>query len=266
MNATLDRAHRSDTLDHVASAGLVAFGVVHLVLGWLAFQLALGDREGGASTTGAIRQLAEQPLGAFLVWAVAVGMALLTVWQGVEAAVGNRDRDGWSRTWRRLRNAGRAVVYGVITASAFSVAAGSGSSGKGTDTWSARLMDAPGGQVLVAAVGLGIAAVGVALVVAAVRESYLKHVDGEGRSGHTAPAVRWTGRVGHAAKGLALGAVAWLFVDAAITHEAKKSGGLDQALVDVLDQAWGPVVVAAIGIGFAAYGVFCLLQARYLDR
>ena len=35
------QAQRSDWLDHVAQAGLVAFGVVHLVIGWLAVQLAL---------------------------------------------------------------------------------------------------------------------------------------------------------------------------------------------------------------------------------
>ena len=39
------RAERSDALDVVARVGLVAYGVVHLLLGWLAVQLALGHTE-----------------------------------------------------------------------------------------------------------------------------------------------------------------------------------------------------------------------------
>ena len=39
--------------------------------------------------------------------------------------------------------------------------------------------------------------------------------------------------------------VGGLFVYAAITHDAKKSGGLDQALFEVLDQPFGPVLLGA---------------------
>ena len=37
---------RSDWLDVAARIGLVAYGVVHLVIAWLAVQLAVGDRSG----------------------------------------------------------------------------------------------------------------------------------------------------------------------------------------------------------------------------
>ena len=53
--------------------GLVAYGVVHLLIGWLAIQLALGDHSESASTKGAMSELAQQPFGEVLVWAVAVG-------------------------------------------------------------------------------------------------------------------------------------------------------------------------------------------------
>ena len=47
--------------------------------------------------------------------------------------------------------------------------------GDGTKTWTARLLDAPGGQLLVGLVGLAVIGVGVALLVIAWREKYLKH-------------------------------------------------------------------------------------------
>jgi hypothetical protein len=266
-SSTARRVEDSDWLDRAASAGLVAFGVVHLLIGWLAVQLALGDREGSADSKGAMRQLAEQPLGTALVWLVAVGMLLLVVWQGLEAAVGHRGQDDDTKRLRkRAISAGKAVVYAAIAVSAVSVALGSGGSGGGTDSTTAKIMDWPGGQVIVGAIGLGIVVVGVALLRNAWRESYLKRLDGEGRSGRTGTAYRVLGRVGHVAKGIALGVVGGLFLYAAFTHEAKKSGGLDQALLEVLDQPYGPVLLTAMGLGFAAYGIFCFAWARYLRR
>lgn len=260
------RAHRSDWVDHAARAGLVAFGLVHLVIGWLALQLALGDRSGAASSDGAIRELAGQPFGLVLVWLVAIGMLLLMVWRLVEAALGHRDDDGFTRTRRRLTSAGRAVVYGYISWSAFAVATGSGSSSGGTDSTTAKVMNLPGGQLLVGAVGLGIAGIGVALARKAWTDRFAKEMDSKGLSGSSGTLYLWLGRVGCVAKGVAFGIVGGLFCYAAATHEANKSGGLDQALAEVLDQPFGPVLLAAIALGFAAYGLFCLAQARYFDR
>lgn len=260
-------AHGSEWVDRMAVAGLIAFGVVHLVLGWLAVQLALGNSKGGASTTGAVKQIAEQPFGGVLVWLVAVGMALLTLWQALEAAAGHRnDEKDSTRLRHRLTSAGKAVVYATICVSAVKVAVGSGSSGGGTDSMTATLMDQPGGQVLVGLVGVVIIAVGVGMLVVAYRESYLKRLDIDGKTGRDGMAFRWLGRAGHVAKGLSLGVVGGLFLYAAFSHEPKKSGGLDQALLTVLAQPFGPVLLVAMGLGFAAYGLFCFAEARHLDR
>ena len=56
MNAanTAEQAHESDWLDHAIRAGLVAYGVVHLLIAWLAIQLALGEKADSASNSGAM--------------------------------------------------------------------------------------------------------------------------------------------------------------------------------------------------------------------
>ena len=259
------RAHQSDWLDHAARVGLVAYGVVHVVIGWLALQLAFGDRSGSASSNGAVRELAQGSFGLVVVWSVAIGMALLMVWRLTEATFGHRDDDGLTRTRRRLVSAGRAVVYGYIGWSAVAVATGSGSS-SGTDSTTSRLMDQPGGQLLVGAVGVGVAVIGIALVRRSWTDRFAKEMDSKGLSGTSGTVYLWLGRVGCVAKGIAFGIVAGLFCYAAATHEAKKSGGLDQALSEVLEQPLGPFLLAAIALGFAAYGLFCFAQARYFDR
>ena len=260
------KAENADWVEHVARVGLLAFGVVHLVVGWLALQLALGDRAGSASSTGAVRELAQQPFGAVLVWLVAVGMVLLALWQLIEALVGHRLEQEGSRARRRVSSAGKAVVYGYIGVTAARVAAGAGSSGGGTDSTTAQIMELPAGQVLVGAVGAVIIGVGGYLAHKGWTEKFTKDLTGEGQRGTSGTAYILLGKIGYVAKGVSLGLVGGLFGYAALTHDPQKSGGLDQALQEVLQQPFGPFLLAAIAAGIGAFGVFCFAHARHLSR
>ena len=48
-------AEQSEWFDNAIRFGLVAYGVVHLLIAWLALQLAFGEKEGAASSQGACR-------------------------------------------------------------------------------------------------------------------------------------------------------------------------------------------------------------------
>jgi hypothetical protein len=260
------QAERSDTLDHLVRAGLVAYGLVHLLIAWLAVQLAFGEHSEKASTSGAMHQLAQQPFGKVLVWAVAVGLFLLVAWRLLEAAVGHRDEEGSSRVRKRVASALKAVIYGAVGVTALKVALGSGGSGGGEDGFTAKLMKLPGGQWLVA--GVGVAIIGYAGNVAwrGWAEKFAEHLDTEGKLGTSGATYLVIGKLGHIAKGLALAVVGGLFVYAGATHQAKESGGLDEALQKVLEQPFGPVLLVAIAVGIACYGLFCFARARHLDR
>lgn len=262
------RAHASDWLDHAIRVGLVSYGAVYLLVAWLALQLAFGEREGSPSSSGALQQLAEQPFGQVLVWLVAIGLFLLVGWRLLEAALGHRDKDGAARVRERVSSAGKAVVYGAIGVSAVRTATGSGGSGgkDGTDSATARLMDLPAGQAIVVAVGVGIVGYGLFEIARAWTDKFAEELDPEGKSGHSGSAYLLFGKVGYVAKGIAIGIVGALFVYAGVTHEADKSGGLDQALYEVLDQPFGPFLLGAIAVGIGCFGLFCLARARHLAR
>jgi len=256
----------SDWIDWVARAGLVAYGVVYVLIGWLALQLAWGDRSGKPSSSGALRELAQQPFGEILLWIVSIGMFLLALWQLIEAGFGHRDEDGKKRVAKRLASAGKAIVYIVIGYSGVKIAIGSGSSGKGEETFTAKLMNLPAGQVLVAAVGLAIIGFGVFQLYRAWTEGFADKLDSEGRSGKSGTAYIAFGKAGYTARGVAFAIVGGLFVYAAVTHDAKKSGGLDQALFEVLDQPFGPFLLTLVALGLVCFGLFTFAQARHLSR
>jgi len=260
------RTDGGDAMDHGVRVGLVMYGVVHLVVAWIAFGLAIGDQSGSASHTGAFQQMAESTAGQISLYLVAVGFLALVVWQGAEAAVGHRDSDGARRVLKRVGSAGRAVLYAVLGFSAGKFAVGQGQGSSGTDTWTATLMSAPGGQVLVGAVGLGIVATGIYLAYEGISEKFTEDLDSKATSGDRRTPIVLLGKVGYVAKGAAVAAVGVLFVVAAVQHEANKSGGIDQALRQLLQQPFGAVAVGAVALGLACFGLFCFAWARHLDR
>jgi len=259
-------AEDSDWLDHAVRIGLVAYGVVHVLIGWLAVQLALGDGGGQASAKGALQELAGKPFGQTMVWAVAVGMFLLVLWRVIEAAFGHREEEGTDRLRKRVASGFKACLYGALGVSAARVASGSGGSGGGSKGMTARLMDLPAGQWIVVAVGLGIVAYGGSLVWRGWTEKFAEHLETEGKLGLSGAAYLLLGQVGYIAKGIALAIVGVLFCYAGIDHQPNKSGGLDAALRKVLEQPFGPILLIAIGLGIGCYGLFCFARAKHLHR
>lgn len=260
------KAEDSEVLDHAVRVGLVAYGIVHLLIAWLAMQLAFGESAGAASGSGALSELAQKPFGQVLLWIVGVGFFALVVWQVLEAIFGHRDEDGAKRLLKRLASAGKAVVYGTLGVSALKLAMGGGSSGGSTDTMTARLMAAPFGPVLVAVVGAVVLAVAAAHVYKGFSEDFRDKLEAEGNTGRSGKLYTVLGKVGYVSKGVALAVVGGLFVYAALTHDPQKSGGLDQALRTVLQQPFGAPLLVLIALGLACYGLFCFAWARHLDR
>ena len=117
----------SASLEALARVGLIAYGVVHLLIGWLALQIAWGAASKSADSSGALRTLADQPFGKILLWLVAVGLVALALWQASAAIWGYRNHEGAKRVRKQVSSGAKAVIYAVLGGSAASVALGWGS-------------------------------------------------------------------------------------------------------------------------------------------
>jgi len=63
--------------------------VVHLLIGWLAMRIAWSASPGkSADSSGALKTLAREPFGHFLLALVAFGLLALALWQVSEALWG----------------------------------------------------------------------------------------------------------------------------------------------------------------------------------
>jgi hypothetical protein len=259
------QVRHSEWLDRAIRIGLVAYGVVHLLVGWLALQLVFGDRKENASNKGAMQELAQQPFGEVLVWAVALGMFLLVIWRLLEAFFGHQEKDGGDRLKARAVSFMKALIYGAVGVSALNVVVGAKSS-KGGSTWTKTVMEWPAGQWIIAAVGAGIIVYGANHVRKGFTEGYAKHISFEGKTGEAGRAYLLFGRVGYIGKGIAIAIVGALVLYGGVTHDAKKSGSLDQALHKVVTYPFGEVLLVVIAAGIICYGLFCFARARHLSK
>jgi polyphosphate kinase 2 PPK2/uncharacterized protein DUF1206 len=132
----------SKALEVLARVGLVAYGVVHLLLGWLALQIAWGlsGRE-SADTSGAMKTLADQPFGQVLLWLVAVGLAALALWQASAVIWGYRNLEGAERVRKQITSGAKAVVFAALGYSAGAAALGAGSSSAQSQQQSKRFLE-----------------------------------------------------------------------------------------------------------------------------
>jgi Domain of Unknown Function (DUF1206) len=195
----------------LARVGLVAYGVVHVLIGWLALQIAWGTSgRKSADTSGALRTVADEPFGRILLWLVAVGLVALALWQSSEAVWGYRNRDGAGRVRQQVTSGAKAVLYAGLGVSAASVALGSGSASSQTDQHTTSgVLAWPGGQVIIVVAGLLIIGVGVAGVVKGVRRSFSEEIAASSMSAVARKGMERLGQVGYIGKGVALGVVAF---------------------------------------------------------
>lgn len=250
-----------------ARAGMLAYGVVYLLVAWLSAQLALREPAGSASSEGALRELAQKPLGSVVLWLAAGGLAALTVWEACQAVGGHQGEEGLRRWGARAASAGRGVVFAVLAVLAVRTVAGDssgGSSGGGEHTVTERLMSLPYGPALVVAIGIAVGAVGVASIARGLGDRWRKGLEVEGRTGNVGTVLEVLARTGYPSRGVAFLLIAGLFGWAGLTHDADKSGGLDQAIVRLRDEPFGPWILVVVAVGLACYGAFHVARAWYL--
>jgi hypothetical protein len=267
------QAGDSDALEHLARVGLIAYGVVHLLVAWLALQLAWGGGSGeSADQSGAMQTLAETSVGKPLLWVLAVGLIALAAWQAAEVL---RWRHGWSASGKArttaIKRSGKAVaktlIYAAFAVLAIRFATGGGQSGSQQEQQTtAGVFGWPGGRWLVGIAGLVVIGVGAYHVYKGVTKRFLKEIDTSECSTSALRLVTRLGQVGFPGKGIALAAVGGLFTYAAITFDSSKAQGLDGALHTILDLPFGQILLTLVAVGIAAFGAFCIVRARYPER
>jgi hypothetical protein len=197
-------------------------------------------------------------------WLLAAGLLIYAAWRLVSALLpGPSDAKAWVTRVGYLVSCGLYLTL-ALTAwrLAQSKAAQTDGNQKVTD-FTTRTMDSTGGRVVVGLVGLIIIAVGLYRIKKGIENDIDKELDMSGMSAERAKTTRWLGRVGEIGRGIGMGLVGVFLLLAAINYDATEATGLDGALRRLATHSVGVLIVAVVGLGFLAYGVFCVATGTH---
>lgn len=252
----------------LARWGLVSKGSLYLIVGLIAAHVSVGGGERIQDRGGALSELTDHWLGKLLVVVLAIGLAGYAAWRFVEGVLGRPLEGGKKEPWyKRVGYFARSLWYLGLLAIALSALYGANESGgsKEEDRATARVLELPGGRLIVAAIGLAILGAAGFNFWRAITRSFRKNLKLRKLSEAEDKAFTVIGVIGHLARGVVFGLIGFFLVRAAWQYDPKEAVGLDGALAEVLQQDYGDTLLAIVAAGLIAFGIYCFVEARYRE-
>jgi len=252
-------------ITRLARLGYAAKAVLYTLVGVLAFGVGRGTGGRTTGSRGALITILSAPFGRVLLGLIAAGLIGYAVWRVVEG-ITDPDRRGSDLKGLALRGSfiGRGLLHGLLGISAARVALGGvsgGDDGQTAERWSARILDAPGGEAMLMGVGLALIGFSLYQLYRAFASKIGRRID---LTAMSPGAARWAvivSRFGIAARGLIFGLMGAAVFRAARQQDASEAGGTGESLQAVAQAGRWPLMLVALGL--IAYGAYELINARY---
>ncbi len=268
---TAHAAATSPAMAMLARLGYAIKGVVYLVIGILAILLVTGHGGQLTDQNGALEAIYNSPLGPgfgrFLLIVVTIGLFAFALWSFVQALY---DTEGKGRDAKGIiARVGYALVgvsyalLGVVAYQVASTGVATKNSTSSTQNWTGLLLKQPAGVLLVILLGIIVLCVAAYTFNKAYKATFTRRLNLGTLSAKARKAVINVGRLGYAALGVVFTIIGIFLIVAAVQHNPSDAKGLDSAMVELLQQPFGPWLLGLVALGLIAYGVYSFVEARY---
>lgn len=255
------QVHKSTGFDVIVGVGLVTYGIVHLLIAWIAVRIAWTGR-GSDSQDAALAALAQTVYGEALLWITAFGLGALTLWQVFETIWRRAPAEGrLGKAFGRTGSLFSAIAYLALGISAARVAFVGHAARQGRLTVeSSTAVEEDLLRVLAVVVG-------VILIVLAVRAIYRgarrRFVDDLKESVN--PKIVILGQAGFIGKGITFAIIGVLMI---ITGFDGRTGppGLQSVLRLLNLSPAGGAMLILKAVGLALFGAYCFAWAANRRR
>jgi hypothetical protein len=258
------KAEFSPLMEALTRIGYGTRGLIYIVMGLLAVQVALGKGGALASPLGAIAKIGKQPAGLLLLWIVLLGLVSYSLWGVVRALLDplhkGHDVKGLIQRGGFLASAfGYAVLvmptYGYLTGTSLA------SKGSQTQKMISAIMAMPWGRWVIGIIGLTALASGLYQIYLAFKAGFDRQFETYALTPKQLKLATDVGRFGTAARGVVLALVGGLIVFAAYHANPSQPIGMDAALATLLHQPYGIWLLGIVAVGLIGFGCYSMLSA-----
>ncbi len=241
----------------------MARGLVYGIIGLLALKLAIGSGGKATDQEGAMRTLAQQPLGRTMLVALAVGLAGYAMWRFTRAALG-RGPEGSDKGFDRIAALASGLVYAAFFVLAIEIVLDANGRKTGSPkATTAGVLSWPAGPLLVGLAGLVFVGIAGYQAYRGVTRAFLQDSKTEEMRPEVKHFVARIGTVGHLARAVVFGLVGAFLIKAAVEYNARAAVGLDGALAKVQHQTYGHFLLGVVACGLLAFALYSISDARY---
>jgi hypothetical protein len=265
------RATTSQIVENLLRLGYVVRGMVYGIIGVLALQVAIGSGGTLTDTQGAIATIGRTSLGGILLYVVLAGLIGYGLWGLIRAiadplhkgteAKGLGERIGFAISGISYLALG-LVTFNLITGQAMAAQ-------NGAQTAQARqsvgtILSKPWGAWVVAAVALVITGVGLLQIYQSTRPDFIRQYQPYALNENQRKWITNLGRFGVAARGLVFTLIGFFLFLAAYQNDPGRAQGIDGVLTSLLQQPYGPWLLALVALGLNAFGIYSALSGLWL--
>lgn len=260
------KAEFSPLMEALTRIGYGTRGLIYIIMGLLAVQVALGKGGALASPLGAIAKIGKQPAGMVLLWVVLLGLVSYSLWGVVRALLDplhkGHDVKGLIERGGFLASAfGYAILimptYGYVTGTSLA------SKGSQTQKMITAIMAMPWGRWAIGIIGLVALASGLYQIYLAFKAGFDRQFETYALTPKQVKLATDVGRFGTAARGVVLAVVGGLIVFAAYRANPRQPIGMDTALATLLHQPYGIWLLGIVAVGLIGFGCYSMLSALW---
>jgi len=266
VGGAAQKAGESPLMEVMTRLGFGVRGLIYIIVGLLAVQVALGKGGALASPQGAIAAIGKQQSGLILLWVVLVGIISYSIWGIVRAVLDPLDKGhDLKGLLTRVGFLVSALGYAILAFYTYGYITGKSQSANGSQTqkYIGLIMAMPWGRWAIGILGLIVLAVG-------LYQIYLGFTAGFDRQFRTyvltpeeLKLVTDIGRFGTSARGVVFAVVGGLILVAAYQANPSQPIGMDAALATLLHQPYGIWLLGVVAVGLIAFGFYSMLSALW---
>lgn len=246
---------KSQKFSLLVRLGYAARGLVYILLGYLALG-ATGKAAAGPEASFDLLQ--DVPLGSAVLYVTSLGLLAYAIYKLI-AAVGDIEHHGTDvkGVAQRIGYLASGLAHTVLAWTAFQFAQGDkqSSSGDGGGQAAATVLAWELGAAVLGLIGIGFVLGAAFQARSAITAHFMRTV------GAGAPeAVRWIGRIGHAARSVVFLIIGWSLIKSAWLQSGGEVRGLGGALASLQDNG---ALYTIVALGLLLFGIFSLIVARF---